>query len=359
MNYWIDIENAAGVKQGDGPIISAENWQSVARMDRAGTFSFAMPASDVRAAMAQPKLIARCYTRIKDNITEIGAGIIDKISLKVGAQGQAMLEVSGDDLMRELTNRSVGFLELTNGAGGGVTDALAHVMAFAPSGWALDAGNGYTSTLSNVYAKFAGETVLGALVKIATTRGEHFRLGAGRKIIWSRKDLTASGIRAVQGGDPTALYMNKDDCVVLDMQEERDTYEICSRVYPYGNGVGEARLTLAATNQSAPSGYVLDKVNNYLVRNNTETVYGRIDKYMSFKDITPVSNTDADLQAAANVLFDAAYEYLKKHYQPEKFYNLSVAKVDRILKPGETIRLVVRKIVDDYNAVNIDADLTI
>lgn len=359
MNFWIDVENASGVKQGEGPIISAESWQSVARLDRAGSFAFSMPASDVRAGVIQPKLIARCYTRIKDDIVEIGAGIIDKIGLKVGAQGQAVLEVSGDDLMRELTNRSVGFLELTDGAGNGVTDALAQVMAYAPSGWALDDGNGYTSTLSNVYAKFAGETVLSALVKIANARGEHFRLGAGRKIVWMRKDLTASGIRAVQGGEPTALDQNKDACIVLDMQEERDTYEICSRMYPYGNGVGEARLTLAATNRSAPAGYVLDKINNYLLRSDTETVYGRIDKYMSFKDVSPVSNTDADLQAAANMLFDAAYEYLNKHYRAEKFYNLAVTKVERVLKPGETIRLVVRRVVDGYDAVNIDADLTI
>lgn len=352
-NFWIDVENAAGIKQGDGPIISAEYWESVVRLDRAGTFSFSMPASDNRAAIVQPKLVARCYARVQDNVTEIGAGIIDKITLTIGAQGQTMLVVSGDDLLRELTWRSVGFLELTDGAGNGVTNALYQVMQCAP-GWSLSY---YPSTENNVYAKFAGETVLSALIKIAADKGEHFRIGTGRSVAWLRKDLTSSGIRAIQGGEPTAIDGNKDVCIVVNLQEERDTYQICSRIYPYGSGVGDARLTLAATSMTAPMGYTLDKANNYLMKNNTEESYGRIEQYMSFKNIAPISNTDADLQAAANKLFGAALTYLEKHKQPEKFYTMEVAKVDRLIHPGETVRVVVKKIVDEYDVVDIDADL--
>lgn len=353
-NFWIDVENASGIKQGDGPIISAEYWESVVRMDRAGSFSFSMPASDTRAVIVQPKLIARCYARVQDNVTEIGAGIIDKITLTVGAQGQTMLVVSGDDLLRELTNRSVGFLELTDGLGNGVTNALTQVMACAPVGWSL---SHYISTANNVYAKFAGETVLSALIKIAADRGEHFRIGTGRSVAWLRKDFISSGIRAVQGGDPTAIDTNKTVCIVVNLQEERDTYQICSRIYPYGSGVGDARLTLAATSRTAPMGYTLDKANNYLENTTTDGSYGQIEQYMSFKDIAPISNTDADLQAAANKLFDAALVYLEKHKQPEKFYAMEVSKVDRLIYPGETVRVVVKKVVDEYDIVDIDADL--
>ena len=352
-NFWIDIENASGIKQGEGPIISAEYWESVVRMDRAGSFSFSMPASDLRAVIVQPKLVARCYARVQDNVTEIGAGIIDKITLTVGAQGQTMLVVSGDDLLRELTNRSVGFLELTDGNGNGVINALYQVMQCA-HGWSLSY---YPSTENNVYAKFAGETVLSALIKIAEDKGEHFRIGTDRSVAWLRKDLLPSGIRAIQGGEPTSIDGNKDVCIVVNLQEERDTYQICSRIYPYGSGVGDARLTLAATSMTAPMGYTLDKANNYLENGTTKGLYGQIEQYMSFKDIAPVSNTDADLQAAANKLFDAALTYLEKHKQPEKFYTMEVSKVDRLIYPGETVRVIVKKVVDAYEVVDIDADL--
>ena len=45
MNYWVDIENANGVRLGDGPILSAQAWTHTARLDRAGTFSFTMAAA--------------------------------------------------------------------------------------------------------------------------------------------------------------------------------------------------------------------------------------------------------------------------------------------------------------------------
>lgn len=359
-NFWIDVESVSGVKQGDGPIVSAVYWENSERLDLAGSFRFQMPASDVRAAVIQSKLTARCFTRVQDNVVEIGAGIIDKIGLNVDAQGKTMLVVEGNDLAQELAYRSVGALELTDGAGGGVDDALEQIIAFAPSGWSIDTSNGYGSTASNVYTKYAGESVLTALTTICKQRGEHFRIGAGRKIVWLRKELVSSGIRAVQGGEPTALDGNKDVCIITSLDEERDTYELCSRIYPFGNGVGEARLTIAASeDRTTPVGYTVDKVNNFIMRNSTESSYGRIDRYVSFKSITPISNTDADLQSAANMLYDAAVEYLERHKQPERFYRMQVAKVEKVLHPGQTVRAIVRKVVDGYDAVNIDRDLYI
>ena len=82
-------------------------------------------------------LFRSCYARVQDNVTEIGAGIIDHIQLTVGAQGQTVLVVSRDDLLRELTWRSVGFLALTDGSGNGVYDAPIQIMEHAPLGWQL------------------------------------------------------------------------------------------------------------------------------------------------------------------------------------------------------------------------------
>lgn len=358
MNFWIDIENISGSKLGPGPVTSATFWENVERVDRAGAFAFSMPASDPRAANITARCIVRCYARVQDNVVEIGAGIVEDIQMTTNAQGESMLTFQGGNLLQELSNRSVGFLELTDGAGGGAPDALAQIGAVMEQmGWSFDAANGDTATESNVYAKFAGESVLAALVKIAEAKGEHFRLGRGRKVVWMQKSrIVPSGIRAVQGGDAVALSGNKHACIITGLRETQDAYDVTSRVYPFGSGIGDARLTMAASNRTPPAGYYIS-ADGALVRSATEENYGRIDKYISFKDISPVSNTDADVQAAANALFDAALEYLKKHARPEKCYEIEVSKSDKLILPGETIRVIFRSVVDHYLAANIDRDL--
>ena len=46
MSWRIDVLDSSGAVLGSGPITSATGWQSTTRMDRAGVFSFEMPASD-------------------------------------------------------------------------------------------------------------------------------------------------------------------------------------------------------------------------------------------------------------------------------------------------------------------------
>lgn len=109
MQLWIDVEDAAGVRLGEGPIHNVIEWRSTQRLDAPGVFSFTMPTSDPRAALLAPKRVVRCWGADGEAITEQGAGIIDKIEVVTGS---ATLRVSGDDLLRELANRTVGDLEL-------------------------------------------------------------------------------------------------------------------------------------------------------------------------------------------------------------------------------------------------------
>lgn len=107
---WVEIENAAGARLGDGPILTASQWDGTRRLKAAGSFSFTMPAGDPRADLVQVGRVARCYTVQGERIVEKGAGLIGKIGAQVGGAG--LLEVSGDDLCRELTHRRVGNLQL-------------------------------------------------------------------------------------------------------------------------------------------------------------------------------------------------------------------------------------------------------
>lgn len=352
----VDIETAAGVVQGT---IEAIDWTNTRELSRAGKFSFTMPITSEKKSLILPKRIARCYRVVNGSRVEVGAGLIDEDSyaIKAGERGP-VLQVGGDDLLRELTHSSVGFLDLTDGSGGGVPDALAQVITFA-SGWSFDTVNGYGATTNDVYAQFKGESVLQALVKIAEKTGENFRLGAGRKVIWMRAANADSGIEAIQGGEPIELEGNPHVAIIEEMAVSRKSYDLVTKVYPYGAGQGDARLTLKSTTKSAPADYTLNASSNYISSDDGITDYGTIERYISFKDVGPVSNTGADIQSAADVLFDAALDYLQQHDTPQTEYGLTLAKVDQLLYPGETVKVTYRERDNLLSAIDIDTDLYI
>src|SRR3990167_6448187 len=118
MRFWIDIESAAGAELGEGPIVTAQFWESNNPLDRCGRFSFSLPAHSARADLCQTKRIARCYTSINSVVTLVGAGVIDKVAIKTGRDGKMRLDVSGDTIGRLLTYRQVGALAIDDGAGG-------------------------------------------------------------------------------------------------------------------------------------------------------------------------------------------------------------------------------------------------
>lgn len=109
--YWIAIEDINGTRYGNGPIITATSWTYAPRLDRAGQFLFAMPAADPRAADVQPKRVAHCYVVDRNGLQDMGAGVIDEITVSASNEG-TLLNVSGPDLLSELTRRTCGDLLL-------------------------------------------------------------------------------------------------------------------------------------------------------------------------------------------------------------------------------------------------------
>ncbi len=112
QKFWINITDSDGNKYGDGPIVTADRWQNTARMDRAGVFSFAMPATDPKAEEVQESRLAYCYGILDDEVTQLGAGVIKQVTLQVRPSGPPMLVVSGEDLLSELAQRTVSDLEV-------------------------------------------------------------------------------------------------------------------------------------------------------------------------------------------------------------------------------------------------------
>ncbi len=500
---WIDIEDAAGNKQGDGPITTALGWSNEPELDLAGRFSFSMPAADPRAALVTEKRIARCWLADADGVREVGAGVIDLIDRDMWAQGGPVLRVSGPDLLHELAYRSVGRLMIREqrwislkgigavryvrtdvpgdwdrpqayddnestytdvivcdaqewlyigcdgrfdamrlvfhtrnyqacalqyqyyrssgwgdldvtdgtevagvpfrqdgditwtrpadwerctptGASGSwfwvrvratagdtdpfklrevyvladfpTTDGLAQIMAYAPPGWSLDTVNGYGTTAGEAYMAFNGETVLAALGALAKDRGEHFRLGTGRTVLWLRDDAPLAPVRGIRAGDPMAVEGHDELCLIQSAREHRDASGLMTRIIPYGAGMGGARATLAATSRMAPPGYTLSIADNSIRSDVAEALYGRIERPMQFWNIQSQQGDSYDVhpRMAANELFDAALAALKDYEAPIRSYELSVVKLATRLYPGQTFHAVYQDWRDGVRIVDLD-----
>jgi hypothetical protein len=136
VDFWIDVYAAGGgpgipgTRLGDGPITTSVGWESTRRLDGAGSFRFTVPASDPRAALLENRRVVWCWAIVEGELEEIAAGVIERVDLSI--DDPAMLDVRGQDLLVELTDRTVGQLRvhqqdwtLLNGGKGSVR-SLSH-----------------------------------------------------------------------------------------------------------------------------------------------------------------------------------------------------------------------------------------
>lgn len=357
-NFWVDIQNSAGARVGAGPL-RASKFSTADKLSACGDFSFVVSAADPNLNALAEKLIAVCkYIDINGAVQTFGGGVIDKITRTITSDGRLKIQVSGNNLARELMYRSVGTLNLSGVGGAGVSGAPDQIMALAPAGWTINDG----TTVTDVYAGYNGESVLNALATVGEYIGEHWRLGSGREIDWLGPASTflPSGIRAVQQiNDSVSAETATEIALITSFEEQSDAAELITRVIPHGAGNGGVVLTLAAITDSAPSGYTVDAVNNYLKRNASETLYGRIERALDFKDIAPISNTTPDIQAASNMLLQACAEHLRRYGEPQKFYTIGLSKVDQVLQVGTTLRTVYRVLVDGVVIYDLNNDFNI
>lgn len=357
-NYYVDIEDASGAKLGRGPL-RVMDWTQKDSLSASGTFSFTASLSDPNLPALREKRVAICrYVAADGSLNLFGGGVIESITRVVDEQGVLRLQVSGFDLTRELTYRSVGALDLSGVGGAGVSDAPVRIMDLAPETWSLSSG----LTAQSVYEAFDGESVLQALTRIGEHIGEHWRLGTGRVIEWlgPASGFAASGVRAVQHV-PSVVATETLNTVALvtGLEEVSDAADVVSRVYPRGSGNGGAVLTLAAVTEAPPSGYGVNVAENYVIASATETAYERIERALDFKEIGPVSNTTPDVQAAANMLLQAAVEHLRRHAQPQKFYRVSLGHTSARIRPGTTLHVVYRQVRDGVTLYDLDAEFIV
>ncbi len=455
---WIDVYDSNNTLLGPGPLTEIVSWRNVRRLSRAGEFSVQFPATYLRlheiqsdgAALLANDRYFHCYGILDGAVTLLGAGWVKKIELRHEGGAPPTIVGSGPDLLGELRKATVfsgtkpwqHSIENSTDA----PDALVTTFAVTPAmpaNWTITGGS---TTGTSVTAKFVHATILGALIDVGTKISEHFRAGTtnnGRNIVWigPRSSFSDSGVRAELHVDPVAAESHGEICLLTRIAEVEDSWDLNTKVFPFGAGQGHDRLDLAAvthwpdgdrlrsdivsisgdgttisitTSQahelsvaesvkvdgtdnydgtytvatvptsttltclSATTGatstgfiygsflhtldsesYYCDLTENSLENQTARTSHGRHSKAVQFKEVSPISNSDADVSEAANSLLKASYAWLRERSTPAFFYRLSVAKLTLLLLPGQTIRVVARGFVDDEQYVNIDRDLSI
>lgn len=351
--FFVDIEDSAGNRLGSGPLQSAAGWQYTARMDQAGEFRFTMAATDAQAAVVTKKRIARAWALVGGVWTDVGAGIIDNIVRRPQRDDTVLLEVSGADLLRELTYRSVRDLKLYTG-GNPVSHAaaLTAVSGYTPAGWTFTPDS--APPIDSIYGRYNGESVLAALIKITEKSQSHFYRGAGRSLVYAHT-FTPSGMRAIAAD---TYDLAAETCAIVNLTETIDSYDLRTRIYPRGSGNGDVHLTLKATTRTAPAGYTYNSSLNFLQHDAAVAQYGIIEEFIEWREIGPVENTTADIRAAANMLFDEALrELTRRAVEIETpYYDLQLAGCSTLLRPMQTVRVVYR---DPVSGLDIDRDLNI
>ncbi len=364
------------VGYGSGPITTAGSWEWSHEIDGSGAITFPVSAADPRAHLLDTDREVRAYL-LQDGAArlDVGSGIVEELGDEPEARGVVRRSVQGSDLLIELADRTVEDLVLSDGAGGPLAagSILGAVMTNAPAGWST------TGTPSQgVYIAFAGESILQALVKLTEVTGDHFRLAGPtiRQVVWLPKTSgpVASGVRAVDGGDPLALLANPRVCLITGLERKKDSAGTFTRIYPFGNGNADARLTIQAAQRfGAPStpttgDYVSGDYTFHVddthpakcyLKHTARDAIKRKDRYgATFKDIGALDDTSTDLVTAANTLFDAALEELKRHYIAQLAYELEVTKLDMAVLPGQTIYVSYHTFDDSgRETLGIEGDL--
>lgn len=374
----IDILNSNDQRVGPGPIATGIRWRYTQRLSRAGEYQFSVPAAEPRLEHATPKRFLHCYDYINGTRRWLGGGALEKRQVTLHA-GALEMSLTGNDVLSELTRATVR-LEINWDSpfiGAAMYDKI---MEFAPPRWTITV-EGETP---NLIARFVDESVLNALVTITEKTGQMFRLNplylSDGSIDFRRikvfSAIKSSGILATNRAAPLAIERNINACLIEQIDQQEDAWNLINQAIPFGAGTGETRFTLYAANQwpdgldvnttylatdfaGRSHGFVFNRDNNTVTDVTSVLDYGTYASQVQFKEIVPISNTDADTVAAGNTLLAATVEWLLNTSRPQYHYSLNVVGLRRQVFPGQSIRVTAKEMRDGQAPIDIDEDLII
>lgn len=231
------------------------------------------------------------------------------------------------------------------------------VLALA-DGWELSE-NWHDSTSTATVMDCGNNSLLWCLTELTKRTGDQWRLApdGSKTIELLCQDSPDSGLTAI-GWASSATASNSDLCFIEEgtLRRLEDATTRVTRVYPYGAGSGDGRLTLDAASVEMPPGYSINRGGNYIERV-LPAGEQRIEAEIVFREIQSVGGAlAAKDELAANQLAMAALNHLRLHDGNVQYFafELTVVGAHKQIRVGETIRVAYKD-----NGIDLDTRLLI
>lgn len=344
MRVWAHIDNVAGTLQTDGPITTITQATVSRMLDGVGSISLSVPGTDKRSIdLLTNEARAILYVEQLGTIRELGRGIIRRLDDSDNASGWTRT-ARGPDSLDELKRIMVGINRTYD------NQTIATIVADLVgdvSGWAD------SCSLTDVFTgRFDSVSVLKALQSLVAAQGVHLRQAASGNTLEVGAFGTDSGLTLINASQMTdELYSNDDVALIERFTQSQDSEAVANRIFVYGAGDNvDAALTLELSNRSSPY-TIQSRVKNgrteyYLQHGASVTAYGVIEKYVQFKEISPLGTSDTDKQRAANALYDAAAAWLDRNALPQSRYSVVVRKAMQTIRPGDLVHISYLGVVE-------------
>jgi hypothetical protein len=311
------------------------------RMNEISTGSLSLPATSAgKSLIAYDRLIIGV-----DDGRELCAFVVASIKIRINKSG-TFIDVSGPDLLHELTRYNLGTDVIDDGAGGKAANDLAQIIAYMPGalGWSVVNAelptSAQTGTRFGTYLPSSGESVFQMLRRCAEQSGEAFRIQpitspTDRAVGWMSFPPASSGGTFSLPANPLLVEGEDWRGVIISCQEDTDYKNLTTSAYVFGAGMGTTRLTIADAQGYAPVpyGWSVDWTNSLIVTSAEAGYRTAHRKQKSFGSIRAQSDTTADKRSAAVALFNAAVAWLTEQSQPVKSWRLEVV-IKSNVRPG-------------------------
>lgn len=340
------------------PVLTAVQVRLLEALDEAGQIQAAFPATDRRAWELQENRYMKVYHAVDGYLGEF---IIERV--ETDASG-AVLVVTGTSLLRELAfyncylwrtydNVPITDVVSTNHISGNLYGLL------HGTGWTA----GTVENLGNVTATFAGESILEALRKLAEALGAHIRHSDRTLDFGTFGDLATGRLQSVEAVGPD-MADTEELGIISRLAIVEESSDVVNRIIVLGGGDGVAQLTLEhATYDDVKTGTNPDGSTFWYLEDPVSVLrYGARWGVFVQDDIRPASNSAADLEIAANMLYQAARAWLERHSSKYVAYRLEAVKLPAGLQVGDRVRVRYRGVATfadgrRHKFVDVDDDL--
>lgn len=338
MRLWVDVTDATGARLGVGPVRAATSATVQRRLDGIGSWQLGLPAGNARAVdlLTVGRYVA-IYADIRGVVRRLGGGQIVDHNTQVSASGE-LIQVTGPDDLRDLKRASclIG-RRYDDQAISVIVDDLAGL-----AGWTASTETGLGSTTITA----EGVSALKALQDLAEQQGLHLRLGDESQVIEFGAFGDDIGLRLVQreslGYD---AYANTGIAFIQSIKRGISRSDLLNWLLPLGNKDGDPRVTLEYSTRTAP--YTIQSMTGpsgstlyYLTDAASIATYGAHQDVKAYSSIEAASSDPADLENAANALYDAAAADLVAASVYQDSFSLSLVGVTQTIRPGDQVRVV-------------------